>query len=190
MRLLCRWLSEFFWNKGEGEFAAGCAAIFLMEKEKMNISEKENMDEKRRKEDAAEESAGPDKTSGPTADSLELGEESEKSDTEAHTKTEPDSYQMVDVGHQPGSTRYQFATHAPAPGGEEGGDKNGAGKSPEGGWRDLLMDGEHVSAAFVVALLIIIAALFTGIMLASHRSRIMDLNERVEALESRLGEQE
>ncbi len=88
------------------------------------------------------------------------------------------SHQMVDVDKQPGRMQYPYATHGPAP-------ENSDNEENEGGnVLDKIMDGDSVSAPFVLGVIIVAAVLFVGLMLASQRRQMNELEGRIEHIES------
>jgi hypothetical protein len=93
-------------------------------------------------------------------------------ETADETEAEPREARMVEPDMQPGSMRYPFATHRPPPEDEEGEEAASNGSQER-----------RVSAAFVLGVLIIVAALSAGIALVVQQGRINSLERRVGELE-------
>ncbi len=151
----------------------------------------QNHNEDERKDDKApgrpeSEESGRSRNNSNISQEEAAGLEAEKTGDGDDNEGKKVSYRMVDVNRGPGSKEYQFATHAPPPEEKGNEDEKVPNEDRTGGLRDILMDGEKVSAPFIIAILIIIAVLFTGIMFASHRRELRDLGERLEIIEEHL----
>lgn len=89
------------------------------------------------------------------------------------------SYRMVEIDRQPGAMNCPFATHGPAPGDENAVPENRF----KAAVKKTLMDGEEVSYAFVIGVLIVVSILFIGLLFASQRRRLRELSDRVGNIE-------
>ena len=78
---------------------------------------------------------------------------------------------MVEPDRQPGQMRYQYATHGPAPGEQEG----------EQAWPE--QSPRSVSGGFVLGVIIIVAAVLIGLALVRQHKRISELEQRVTVIE-------
>ena len=116
-----------------------------------------------------------------------ISEDVKREKPEADAGSGECSHRMVETSRQPGVMKHPFATHGPPPEGEEEKEKvpeSGLGEAIKG----KITDGENISIAFVLGVLIIVAVLFIGLMFAVQRRQIEELEARVESIESHLAE--
>lgn len=91
----------------------------------------------------------------------------------AESESPEDDAEMVDDEHQPGMMRNPYATYGPAPEDE-----------------DVPFGDKIIPSSFVLGVILIVASLLIGLALVVQHGRIVDLEDRVNALESALTQQQ
>lgn len=138
----------------------------IEESEEPNMAEQEGPEADDLQENESVES--PSETELPEPEEVPAAEDEP---TEAEGADQPEA-RMVEDAQQPGMMRYQYATHGPPP------------EEEDGSLREKM-----VPSSFVLGVLIIVGALLIGLALVAQHSRIVDLEDRVKALESAISQE-